>query len=119
MNANRLTQRRGVVAALGPGIIYAGAAIGVSHLVQSTRAGATSILVFLTSHMRHLLDFVTTVAFLSAPLFAYLNYRAIFAAPLPDEAVPPTWLRVLSWSGLALLVGFSLLFLWVRFGIER
>ena len=27
--------------ALGPGIIWAGAAIGVSHLVQSTRAGAT------------------------------------------------------------------------------
>ena len=25
---------------LGPGIMYAGAAIGVSHLVQSTRAGA-------------------------------------------------------------------------------
>jgi Mn2+/Fe2+ NRAMP family transporter len=27
-------------AALGPGIVFAGAAIGVSHLVQSTRAGA-------------------------------------------------------------------------------
>jgi Mn2+/Fe2+ NRAMP family transporter len=25
---------------LGPGIIWAGAAVGVSHLVQSTRAGA-------------------------------------------------------------------------------
>ena len=27
--------------ALGPGILFAGAAVGVSHLVQSTRAGAT------------------------------------------------------------------------------
>ena len=26
---------------LGPGLLYAGAAIGVSHLVQSTKAGAT------------------------------------------------------------------------------
>ena len=25
---------------LGPGLLYAGAAVGVSHLVQSTRAGA-------------------------------------------------------------------------------
>ena len=25
---------------LGPGLLFAGAAIGVSHLVQSTRAGA-------------------------------------------------------------------------------
>ena len=27
--------------ALGPGLLWAGAAVGVSHLVQSTRAGAT------------------------------------------------------------------------------
>ena len=37
----RTTSRRsGLLNALGPGIMYAGAAIGVSHLVQSTRAGA-------------------------------------------------------------------------------
>ena len=27
--------------AFGPGLLFAGAAVGVSHLVQSTRAGAT------------------------------------------------------------------------------
>jgi len=31
---------RGVLQALGPGLLFAGAAVGVSHLVQSTRAGA-------------------------------------------------------------------------------
>jgi Mn2+/Fe2+ NRAMP family transporter len=31
---------RDVLRALGPGILFAGAAVGVSHLVQSTRAGA-------------------------------------------------------------------------------
>lgn len=39
MPRDRLT-RRGVLAALGPGLIWAAAAVGVSHLVQSTRAGA-------------------------------------------------------------------------------
>lgn len=39
MDSNKLTLR-GVLKALGPGILYAGAAIGASHLVQSTRAGA-------------------------------------------------------------------------------
>ena len=29
----------GILAKLGPGLLYAGAAVGVSHLVQSTRAG--------------------------------------------------------------------------------
>ncbi len=31
---------RNFISVLGPGLLYAGAAIGVSHLVQSTRAGA-------------------------------------------------------------------------------
>ena len=31
---------KGILKTLGPGILYAGAAIGASHLVQSTRAGA-------------------------------------------------------------------------------
>ncbi|MEM9877151.1 MAG: divalent metal cation transporter [Myxococcota bacterium] len=35
-------KRRGFVAALGPGLLFAAAAVGVSHLVQSTRAGATT-----------------------------------------------------------------------------
>ena len=29
----------GFLSKLGPGLLYAGAAVGVSHLVQSTRAG--------------------------------------------------------------------------------
>ncbi len=33
--------RAGVLASLGPGLVWAAAAVGVSHLVQSTRAGAS------------------------------------------------------------------------------
>ena len=35
-----MSGRRGKLAVLGPGLLFAAAAIGVSHLVQSTRAGA-------------------------------------------------------------------------------
>ena len=31
---------KGLFEKIGPGLMFAGAAIGVSHLVQSTRAGA-------------------------------------------------------------------------------
>jgi Mn2+/Fe2+ NRAMP family transporter len=82
-------------------------------------AGALLIFSFLTSHMRTLVDFAATLAFLSAPLFAYLNYRAVSTGRLPDEAVPPRWLRVLSWAGLAFLSCFSILFLIVRFGFGK
>ncbi len=40
MAQGQALQRSRLLQALGPGIMYAGAAIGVSHLVQSTRAGA-------------------------------------------------------------------------------
>lgn len=36
-----MTKYREFIKSLGPGLLYAGAAIGVSHLVQSTRAGAS------------------------------------------------------------------------------
>ncbi len=32
---------KNLIKIMGPGLLYAGAAIGVSHLVQSTRAGAS------------------------------------------------------------------------------
>lgn len=37
---NTSVQRSNLMKSIGPGLIWAGAAIGVSHLVQSTRAGA-------------------------------------------------------------------------------
>ncbi len=41
MHKNNRAVRHPFFSILGPGIVYAGAAVGVSHLVQSTRAGAT------------------------------------------------------------------------------
>lgn len=79
-------------------------------------AGALLIFQFLTSHMRTLVNVTMTVAFLSAPLFAYLNCRAVSTGRLPPEAAPPAWLRVLSWIGLLFLVCFSVLYLVVHFG---
>jgi len=35
-----------ILKSLGPGLLFAGAAVGVSHLVQSTRAGADLVLVY-------------------------------------------------------------------------
>ena len=80
--------------------------------------GALLIFVFVTSIMRPLVDVTTTVAFLSAPLFAYLNCRVIAAGTMPGEALPPRWLRVLSWAGVVFLTCFSILFLVVHFGFR-
>jgi len=40
-------------AVLGSGLLYAGAAVGVSHLVQSTRAGGELSLIHISEPTRH------------------------------------------------------------------
>jgi Mn2+/Fe2+ NRAMP family transporter len=78
--------------------------------------GALLIYKYLIGRMLTLVDVTTTLAFLSAPLFAYLNYRVIRTGKLPKEAQPPLWLYILTWIGLAFFVGFSVVYLVLRFG---
>jgi Mn2+/Fe2+ NRAMP family transporter len=82
-------------------------------------AGALLIFAFVTSIMRPLVDVTTTLAFLSAPLFAWLNCRAIADGTVPAAAAPPGWLRGLSWAGVVFLACFSILFLIVYFGFRN
>ncbi len=84
---------------LGPGLLWAGAAIGVSHLVQSTRAGANY-----------------GFALLWALLLANINYKVVTGNTMPKQFQPKKYLRILSWVGIIFLSGFSLLFITWRFG---
>lgn len=66
------------LAALGPGLLFAGAAIGVSHLVQSTRAGALYGLGLLPIIvLAHLLKYPAMVA---APYYAASTGRSLLHA---------------------------------------
>lgn len=59
---------RSWLAGLGPGLLYAGAAVGVSHVVQSTRAGAL--------YGFGLVGFVLLVNLLKYPFFSYASRYA-------------------------------------------
>ncbi|MFO8232130.1 MAG: hypothetical protein R6U20_05635 [Longimonas sp.] len=69
MPTSSASRFRAILNALGPGLIMAGAAIGVSHLVQSTRAGAEY-------------GYIAAVLILAACLFKYpfLEYGPRYAA---------------------------------------
>ena len=73
------------VRALGPGILFAGACIGVSHLVQSTRAGA--------GYGFELLWAVALVLIFKYPFFQYAHrYTAVTGESLLEvvgEALSP------------------------------
>ena len=77
---------------------------------------ALSVLIIgrLISSMRALVDVVTVLAFLTAPLVGVLNFRAVTRAPVPVQHRPGPAMKVLSWAGLVFLVGFSLLWVWLR-----
>jgi len=62
-----------------------------------------------------LIDLITTLAFLTAPVFAFLNYRLVASEHLPEEHRPGLIYRLVSLAGLVFLIGFSALFLWNRF----
>lgn len=78
--------------------------------------GAVGIFQLLTSHMRTLVDLVTTLAFLSAPVVAYLNWRVIRLPVVPAGKRPPHWLHALSALGMIFLVCFGVWFIAVHFG---
>lgn len=78
--------------------------------------GTTLLIVGLwMKSMGALVDFATTMAFLTAPLMAMLNYRIIRSAKVPQAHQPPRWLLILSWMGLVFLFGFALLYIITRF----
>ena len=74
-----------------------------------------AIIAYFTSRMTQLIDFVTIVAFISAPILAYINYRTIRLRDLPGEARPPAWLHGLSIAGIAFLACFSGAYVYSRF----
>ncbi|MDP1572013.1 MAG: divalent metal cation transporter [Vicinamibacterales bacterium] len=80
-----------------------------------TCLAALVLITMFASSLTGLIDLVTTLAFLSAPVYGYLNYRLITSSHTPAALRPGMAMRVLSWLGLTFFVGFSVLFVWFRF----
>lgn len=70
------------------------------------------ILYFAGDHFITLIDVATTISFLTAPVFAFINYKLIYSSHFPKEHRPRTWLKILSWGGMIFITGFALLFLY-------
>lgn len=61
-------------------------------------------------HFKQLIDLATSIAFITAPLFAYLNIKLIHSKHTPNLAKPGKGLTILSLLGLLFLIGFTLLY---------
>ena len=76
---------------------------------------AVAIIAFFMGGMRTLVDVATVLAFLTAPMVAVLNFRVVRARHVAAEHRPGPWLTAYSWAGIVFLVGFGVLWIWVRF----
>ena len=77
--------------------------------------GSLIIIAFFADNLKALIDLATILSFLSAPIYGYMNYRAVTHPSVPKSARPPLWMRRLSGFGLVFLSVFGLLFLSWRF----
>lgn len=73
-----------------------------------TMTGAWIIIALFGRHFTLLIDFTTTVAFLTAPVIAWLNLRLLTGPHTPKAAQPGPAMRFTAWTGLAFLALFSL-----------
>ncbi|MBM63645.1 MAG: permease [Acidobacteria bacterium] len=58
-----------------------------------------------------MVDFATTLAFLTGPLLGYLNLRAVTSDEMPPQHRPGRAMLVVSWTGIVLLGGTGLFYL--------
>ena len=72
--------------------------------------GTIIILAFYLTNMKALVDFATTMAFLSSPIIAILNYLVINGKTMPNENKPGILLKIVSWLGIIYFIGFSIYF---------
>ncbi len=76
---------------------------------------AVLIIAFFVSNMKTLIDVVTVLAFLTAPLVAILNFRVVRGQNVPPEHRPGPFMTGLSWAGIIFLTGFGLVWIVVRY----
>lgn len=78
-----------------------------SWLILQSLAGMAVIL-FFKSGLGPMLTFAMTLAFVTTPVFAWLNFSLVRSEPSIQHS---KLVRCLSWIGLAYLVGFAFMFL--------
>ena len=87
----------------------------VPVLVWACAAGSFALLAMLLTSFTRFIDLTTTLGFVMAPIYAFLNHRAMAGAEVPPGYRPSRGLRLWSLSSLAVLTAASLLYLYVRF----
>ncbi len=75
---------------------------------------ALGIITLFMHRMKMLIDLVTVLAFLTAPVVALLNFKVVRSEAVAQDMRPGRAMVILSWAGIVFLTGFSLVWIWLR-----
>ena len=78
------------------------------HWIIALALGTSLIFFCLLSEMGLLVQIATVLSFITAPLYAFLNYRLVISQHMPQKDQPKKGLRLLSIVSLLFLSGFTL-----------
>ena len=87
----------------------------VPALVWACAMGSFTLLSTLLTSFVKFIDLTTTLGFVMAPIYAFLNHRAIVGAEVPQAYRPSRGLRLWSLGSLVILALASIVYLYVRF----
>jgi Mn2+/Fe2+ NRAMP family transporter len=73
--------------------------------------GSLLLLGYLSGSMGFMVDLATTISFVTAPVLAILNYRAITDKHVPEQARPKPWLKNYARIGIVFLTAFSIFYI--------
>lgn len=74
--------------------------------------GVVFLIWFSGSSMRLMVDFATSVSFVTAPILAFLNYKVIMSPAIDKAFQPPFYLRIWNWIGIVFLTVFTLIYIY-------
>jgi Mn2+/Fe2+ NRAMP family transporter len=80
-----------------------------------TCGGSLVLLYFFLTNLKQLVDLATTLSFVTTPILAWFNHRAMFSNDVPEAYRPSPAMKIYSLSCVALLSVFALFYLWTRF----
>ena len=84
----------------------------VTAVLLTMAAISFAIVLFFKSALLAMLGFAMTLAFITTPVFAWLNHRLVARSQLHKDAAPSKWITIISYMGLIYLFGFLLVFIW-------
>ncbi len=79
-------------------------------------SGALLLIYAFSSSMKFMVDLATTLSFITAPVLAFLNYKAVTDSHIPESFRPGKYLRIYAQLGILFLSIFSISYLIWKYG---